>query len=292
MRFALLALFSSCSILSQTLESRLEEKLAARIAAYDQRMQGVLAVAAMDLKTGKTWHYRGELVMPQASSIKVPILMEVFRQRELGRLNFAEKIRLEPKDAVGGSGVFAARLKAGPVETTVEELVREMIASSDNTATNWCIRRVSMAAVNQTMLTLGFPKTALRRVMLDQAAASRNEENVSTPLEMVRMMKLLHDGKAVNAKASEGMIAMMKLVKDDMRRAIPMEIEVAAKPGELTGVRTETGIVFLKGRPFALSVMGTFLEEPLSPIEDITRMVFAHFLLLSQGNVYGNLGVR
>jgi beta-lactamase class A len=142
------------------------------------------------------------------------------------------------------------------------------------------------------MRDLGFPETKLQRTMIDQAAASRNEENISTPLEMLRIMKLLYDGKAVSPKASAEMIAMMKLVKDDMRKAVPAAVEVAAKPGELTGVRTETGIIYLPGKPFALSVMGTYLKEPQSPIEDITRMVFAHYELLSQGNVFGNLGVR
>jgi beta-lactamase class A len=109
---------------------------------------------------------------------------------------------------------------------------------------------------------------------------------------MVEIAKLIYDGKAVSAKASAEMIAMMKLVKDDMRKGVPAEIEVASKVGELTGVRTETGIVYMKGRPFILAVMGTYLKEPLSPVEEITRMVYEHFAKLESGNIYGNLGVR
>ncbi|MCX6611289.1 MAG: serine hydrolase, partial [Acidobacteria bacterium] len=104
--------------------------------------------------------------------------------------------------------------------------------------------------------------------------------------------KLIYDGKAVSPKASAEMIAMMKLVKDDMRKAVPAGIEVASKVGELTGVRTETGIIYMKGRPFILAVMGTYLKEPNSPVEDITRMVYEHFAKLESGNIYGNLGVR
>jgi beta-lactamase class A len=149
-----------------------------------------------------------------------------------------------------------------------------------------------MANINQTISRLGFLSTRLQRVMIDQAAASRNEENVSTPEEMTEIVKLIYDGKAVSAKASAEMIGMMKLVKADMRKAVPGQIEVASKVGELTGVRTEIGIVYMKGRPFILAVMGTYLKEPYSPVESITRLVYEHFMKLETGNIYGNLGVR
>ncbi len=277
---------------AQTVGDLLEAKLRQKIEAYDQKMDGVLGVAAIDLNSGHMWSHNGKAVFPQASAIKIPILIEMFRLRELGQLNFGERVRLEPKDSVAGSGVFQERLKKGPVETTVEEIVREMIASSDNTATNWCIRRAGMANINQTSSKLGFLDTRLQRIMLDQAAATRNEENVSTPEEMARMVELIYRGKAVSETASKGMIAMMKLVKDDMRKAVPAEVEVASKVGELTGVRTEIGIIYLPGRPFVLAVMGTFLKEPQSPVEDITRIVFDHYAKLAKGNIYGNLGVR
>lgn len=251
-----------------------------------------MGVAAIDLKTGERWSYHGKTLFPQASAIKIPILIEMFRLREEGKLRFDEMVRLDPKEMVGGSGVLQKRLKDGAITVSIEELVREMIASSDNTATNWCIRRAGMANVNQTMSRLGFLSTRLQRVMIDQAAASRDEENISTPEEMVEIAKLIYDAKAVNAKASGEMIAMMKLVKAEMRKGVPPEVEVASKVGEMTGVRTETGIIYLKGRPFVLAVMGTYLKEPQSPVEAITRLVFEHFQKLAQGNIYGNLGVR
>jgi beta-lactamase class A len=255
-------------------------------------MEGVLGVAIIDLKTGQRFSHHGKVLFPQASAIKIPILIEMFRLREEGKLRFEDTVTLQPSELVGGSGVLQNRLKNGPLKVTIEEIVREMIASSDNTATNWCIRRAGMANINQTTSKLGFLSTRLQRIMIDQAAASRNEENISTPEEMVEIAKLIYDGKAVSAKASAEMIAMMKLVKDDMRKGVPAEIEVASKVGELTGVRTETGIVYMKGRPFILAVMGTYLKEPLSPVEEITRMVYEHFAKLESGNIYGNLGVR
>ncbi|MBM3758956.1 MAG: serine hydrolase [Acidobacteria bacterium] len=292
MRLPYFALFFSSILAGQSVSDLLTAKLRQGVATYEAKMEGVLGIAVIDLKTGEQWSHNGSTLFPQASAIKIPILIEMFRLREQGQLRFEDSVTLQPGELVGGSGVLQNRLKNGPLTVTIEEIVREMIASSDNTATNWCIRKAGMANINHTMSKLGFLETRLQRVMIDQAAASRNEENISTPIEMARMAKLIFDGKAVSPKASEGMIAMMKLVKADMRKAVPAQIEVASKVGELTGVRTETGIIYLEGRPFVLAVMGTYLKEPFSPVEDITRMVFSHFSKLKQGNTYGNLGVR
>jgi beta-lactamase class A len=269
-----------------------KRRLIERIEGYARQMDGVLGVAFVDLKTGEEWSLNGDVLFPQASAIKVPILVEVFRQREAGQLRFADEAVIEAGEVVGGSGVLQKRGQGGPLRVRVEEAVREMIASSDNTATNWCIRRVGMERVNRTMAEMGFPRTRLQRVMIDQAAATRDEENISTPEEMLRLVKRIGEGKVVSEKASAEMIGMMKLVDADFRTVIPKQVAVASKVGELTGVRTEVGIVYLRNRPFALAVMGTFLKEPFNPVPEVTRMVYEYFDRLDRGNRYGNLGVR
>lgn len=269
-----------------------KSRLIERIEGYARQMDGVLGVAFADLKTGEEWSLNGDVLFPQASAIKVPILVEVFRQREAGQLGFGEEGVIEAGEVVGGSGVLQKRANGGRLRVKVEEAVREMIASSDNTATNWCIRRVGMERVNRTMAEMGFPRTRLQRVMIDQAAATRDEENISTPEEMLRLVKRIGEGKVVSEKASAEMIGMMKLVDADFRAVIPKQVAVASKVGELTGVRTEVGIVYLRNRPFALAVMGTFLKEPFNPVPEVTRMVYEYFDRLDRGNRYGNLGVR
>ncbi len=292
MRMLLLTLLVTLFGQAQTVTGLLTEKLQRQVADYGEKMEGVLGVAVLDLKTGERWSYHGDVLFPQASAIKIPILIEMFRLREAGELRFEDKVTLQPVELVGGSGVLQKRLKDGPLTVGIEEIVREMIASSDNTATNWCIRRAGMENINRTIAKLGFPRTRLQRIMIDQAAASRNEENISTPNEMVEMVRLIEEGKTVSPAASKEMLAMMKLVKAEMRKAVPAEVEIATKVGELTGVRTEAGIVYLPGRPFVVAVMGTYLKEPFNPVGDITRMVYEHFAKLAVGNVYGNLGVR
>jgi beta-lactamase class A len=102
------------------------------------------------------------------------------------------------------------------------------------------------------------------------------------------MVELIYKGKAVDEQASREMIEILKLVSANFRESIPDSIPVASKPGELNGVRTETGIVFLPGRPFVLSVMATYLDRGVNPVPQVARMVYEHFDRLSRSNRYGH----
>lgn len=292
MKALLLTLLLVSALPAQTVQQLLAQKTLARIEALDRQLDGVLGIHAIDLTTGEELSHHADTIFPQASSIKIPIMLQMFKASTAGAFDMDEVVNLVPSDYVGGSGVLQERLKKGPVKVPIRQIVTAMIEESDNSATNWCIRKVGMAAVNRTLDELSLVQTRLRRIMLDQAAASRDEENVSTPREMARLVAMLYQHKLAGTAETMDMIAMMKLVKADLRDAIPAAVEVAAKPGELTGVRCETGIVFLKGRPFALSVMTTYLGKEESQVTAAARIVFEHFERLSRGNRYGNLGVR
>ena len=167
-----------------------------------------------------------------------------------------------------------------------------MIEESDNTATNWCIAKLGMARINRLLDELNLGNTRLRRIMLDTAAAARNEENVSTPKEMARLVEMIYRQRLVDPSASMDMRNLMGLVKADFRKSVRSGVEVASKPGEVTGVRCETGIIFLPGRPIVLSVMSSFVVGEDNPVPAVTRIVFSHFDRLASGNRYGNLGTR
>lgn len=292
MKALFLATLFVSAIPGETISELLERKVLARIASFDAQLDGVLGVAAIDLTTGHEFSYHGDTVFPQASAIKIPIMLQMFKAAKAGALNLDEEVTLQPNEYAGGSGVLQEQLKRGPAKATIRQLITAMIEESDNTATNWCIRKVGMASVNRSLDELGLLQTRLRRIMMDQAAATRDEENVSTPREMARLVTLLYQHKLADTGATMDMLATMKLVKAGFRQAIPASIEVASKPGELTGVFCETGIVYLQGRPFVLSVMTTALAKEESPVPAVTRLVFDHFDRLARGNRYGNLGVR
>ena len=285
-----MALAAVCD--AATVEELLEARLVAKLAEIEERSSGVMGYAIVDLITGRTISRNADTLFPQASSIKIPIMMTVFAQAREGRLKLSDPSELTSKDIVQGSGHLHLQLRGRPLTLTVEELMTAMIATSDNTATNRLIEMAGMAQVNAMLNRLGFKQTRLRRIMLDSAAAERNDENVSTPMEMARLAELIYRGKAVDEAASKRMIEILKLADGGFRSAIPHTVAVAAKPGELTGVRAETGIVYVGQRPFVLSVCAAFLREPDNPVPAVAREVYEYFAILARSNRYGNAGVR
>jgi beta-lactamase class A len=292
MRLLFVVLVGLSTLFAQTAPELLEQKLAEQIAAFDARLDGVLGVAAIDLATGRTFSYHGDTIFPQASSIKIPIMAEMYRAERAGEFSFSDPVTLHPKDYVGGSGEWQKGLLKGPVTSTIAKVVQAMIEESDNTATNWCIAKLGMGRINRLLDELNLVNTRLRRIMLDSAAASRNEENVSTPKEMARLVEMIYRQRLVDPSASMDMQNTLRLVKSSFRKAVPPAIDVASKPGEVRGVRCESGIIYLPGRPFVLSVMSSFVAGEENPVEAVTQLVFRHFERLASGNVYGNLGTR
>jgi beta-lactamase class A len=266
----------------------LQQKTLTRIRALNDSIDGVLGVYAIDLATGQTLAFHSDAVFATASTIKIPILIQMFKAARAGQFKMTDRVTIEPSETVGGSGHLQALLRSGPVTLTVKELITAMIETSDNTATNKCISMAGMDNVNHTLDELGMRSTRLQRKMLDTASSKADRENISTPAEMAHLAELIYRGKAVDAEASHEMIEILKLVDADIRKVIPDNIDVASKPGELTGVRCETAIVFLKKHPFVVTVNSTFIKPGTDPVPDAARIVFEYFEKLDASNRYGN----
>jgi len=266
----------------------LERKTIAEIQKFDEGFTGVLGVAAIDLETGRAFGYNADSVFPQASVIKIPILIGMFQAQHEGRLRLSDSIKLDPAESVGGSGHLQFALRKGPVTLTLRELIAAMMHDSDNTATNKCISLAGMDYINRSVTAAGARETRLQRKMMDPAAALRNEENISTPNDMAHLMEGLYRGAIVDRAASEEMIGIMKGLRAGISEGVPLDIETASKDGQLPGARGETGIVWLTGRPFVLSVMSAFIDDRRTPVPEVTRIVFRHFERLAGSKRYGN----
>jgi beta-lactamase class A len=284
----LLPILFLTALSGQTVTELLERRAMTQIRVIEEALPGVVGLAAIDLSTGQVMSYHGDTVFPQASVIKIPIMVQMFRCAREGKFKLEDAVTLAPNEQVGGSGHLAERLRGGPLRLTIRELITAMIETSDNTATNKCIQLIGMRSVNRTLDELGFRRTRLQRIMLDMTAAARGEENVSTPLEMAGLVELLYRGKVIDADASRQMMEILKLPKADFRATVPSAIPVAAKPGAISGVRGEAGVIFLPNRPFVLAVMSTFLTEGSNPVREVTRAVFNYFEKLAASNQFGN----
>src|SRR5438552_11199973 len=148
------------------------KKLESRVEEIATRLDGVMGVAILDLTDGRILLRNADRVFPAASSIKIAILLELYRQDQEARAGAKGKGKLDdsytfdPKDLVEDSQIMAG-LTPGVTRVTNRDLVQFMVAVSDNAATNVLIDRVGRDNVNATLRGLGLTKTMLRRKMMD-----------------------------------------------------------------------------------------------------------------------------
>ncbi len=234
------------------------KKLDGRIGELVERFDGVMGVAIVDLTDRRAILKNEDRVFPTASSIKIAVLLELYHQEQQGKAKLDDVYTFDPKDLVEDSQIMAG-LTPGVTKVTNRDLAQFMVAVSDNAAANVLIDRVGMQNVNATLRTLGLTKTILRRKMMDVAAAKRGDENVSTPQEMTRLLEAIYKGKALNKELTGQFIKQLSTLKESyIPRELPAGIQVANKPGSLDGIRTDSGIIFAKNRPFVISVMTSY----------------------------------
>jgi beta-lactamase class A len=239
-------------------------------------VDGVVGYEMLDLTSGEKIARLERETFPTASTIKLAIIHELFKQAEEGSVRLDETMVLDRSKAVGGTGVL---VDLGTPTLSIRDYAMLMVRLSDNTATNVLIDHLGMEKIAKRMQGLGLTATKLRRHMMDTAAARRGDENVSTPDELARLLQTI--GKMPDA------VAMLKKFKESrLRRGLPEGIETADKPGELEGVRVDAGIVFAKNRPYVLCVMTTFLKDEADgerAIEDLSRSAYEYFSRLGAG---------
>jgi beta-lactamase class A len=268
--------------------AQLREKLARKIAAIASQHDGVLGVSIKDLQSGEEISFNERIVFPTGSSIKIPILIELYKQVAAGRLKVTDQIPIAARDRVGGSGVLqhfgdqASNLALG-------DLAMLMIVLSDNTATNLLIEQVGMDNVNRTLDAMGLTEIRLRRKMIDQAASARGEENIATPDAARRLMEMLYRGEAVSREVSAQTLALLRVRKSSpLPRLLPPSVEIANKPGGIEGAACDWGLILVPGRPFAISVMTNYNGEGADQaIAEISKLAYDYFARLARSTPYG-----
>jgi len=274
------------------------KKLSDRVTEIVERFDGVMGVAIADLTDDRAILKNADRVFPTASSIKIAILLELYHQDQEARTGVAGKAKLDdvytfdPKDLVEDSQIMAG-LTPGVTRVTNRDLAQFMIAVSDNAAANILIDRVGRENVNAMLRSLGLAKTTLRRKMMDVAAARRGEENISTPQEIVRLLEAIYRGKALNKELTAAFIQQLSTLKESyIPRELPAGIQIANKPGNLEGVRTDSGILFVKNRPFAMSVMTAYDRDERAAehaISEIALNAYHYFEMRGKTSDYGRI---
>ena len=268
------------------------QKLEAGIREVDRNLDGVLGLAILDLSSGQQFLLHADQVFPQASSIKIAVLAELYHQAQQSKLKLTDLYTLQTSDLVPDSDIMGG-LTPGVTRITNRDLATMMVAVSDNSATNVLIDRVGMDNVNALMDSLGLSHTRLRRKMMDVKAASEGRENISTPREMMALLEAIYRGKLLNKEMTDDFLKMLSTHKESfIPRDLPDDVRIANKPGELEAVRNDSGIVFAKNRPYVICVMTTYLKnerEGEEAIRRISALAYHMFDRLGRASEYGRV---
>ena len=272
-------------------EDVLWSHLRARVQDVEKRLDGVLGLSVKDLKAGTTFEVRPDETFPQASSIKLAVLYELYRQSEEGKIDLAQVTR-PPLPRVKGGGVLQEL--GDKVSVTWRDLAVMMVGWSDNEATNVLINRLGMAAVNHRLEDdLDLDHTRLRRKMMDLEAARRGDENVGTPSEMRRLVEAIYAGKGLSPAGARDIRAVLATPKESpFRVPLPEGLVVMDKPGSLEAVRCVTAVVDVPGRPYAVSIQTTFLkkdEDGAAAIREISAALYEMFDRLARSSDLGRV---
>jgi beta-lactamase class A len=258
-------------------------KLEKSIIDIDRNLDGVMGIAIVDLTDGHKYLLHSNDVYPQASSIKICVLAELYRQAQQGKLKLTDMYTVNAADLVQDSDIMAG-LTPGVTQITLRDLATMMVAVSDNSAANVLIDRVGMENVNAFLAAQGLRETRLKRKMMDLKAAAEGRENVSTPNEMLLLLESLYRGQILNKEMTEDFFKVLSTHKDSwIPRNLPEDLKIANKPGALEGVRNDSGVIFVDKRPYVLCVMTTYLhrerdgEEAIGNISLATWRMFDRF---------------
>lgn len=273
-------------------KAALWQKLQDELRAADRQLDGVLGLAVKDLTSGEEFFIHPDEIMPQASSIKIAVLADLYLQAQQGRLKLSDEYIVRREDLVSGSDIMLG-LTPGFTRLTLRDLATMMVAVSDNSATNVLINRVGFDNVNAMLEGLGLHGTRLRRKMMDLKAAAEGRENVSTPREMMTLLEKIQTGKLLNKEMTEDFLKVLSTHKESsMLQGLPDDAVAANKPGELEAVRNDSGIVLIKGRPYILCVMTTYLKderEGAAAIRKIAALTYSYFDRLARASEFGRV---
>ncbi|SOC79380.1 beta-lactamase class A [Salinimicrobium sediminis] len=289
--FVIISLLYGNSLFAQkSNQEMLKQKTEQRLQEIFNTSPAITGLVAVDLTSGEKIGWNSEVQFPQASSIKIPVLMEVFKQAHEGKFSLSDPLPLTSENTVGGTGIL--KHLEDPAALSIKNLGILMIALSDNSATNALIDLVGMSEVNSTLKSLGMTNTLLQRKMMNSEASARGEENLATPADAAKILQLLYKGEFVSPEVSNEILDILKMTdREDSRLAagIPENVPIAFKPGFISGVSTEWTIVLLEQRPYAVALMESnkLPGEAERVMEEVSEILFNYFWRIGSASEYG-----
>lgn len=245
-----------------------------RIAAATTDQVGVSVENLAEHGGGQRIDIGSRTRMPSASLIKLPILVELLREAEQGKVSLTERVRVDRADVVGGTGQL--RHERLPQNVSIHKLARYMIIYSDNTATNLLIDRIGFAKVNALIERMGLTETVLRRKMMDTVAQQQGKENYTSARDITELLTTIWNRRVLTDHSRAIMLGFLRdqRLNELIPAALPPGAPIAHKTGTLEDVVThDVGYYLVPGSELVVSF--TTKGKTASGTETIHRMARA-----------------
>ena len=282
-------LIAGALLLAAQSRDSLLQKIETRIAQDSGAYAGV---AYIDLGSSDTLFVNPDSSFHAASTMKVPVMIELFRRANTGSFRMDQGLMMvnqfasladgSPYSLDVGSDSDSSLYHHIGERVRVDSLLRLMITRSSNFATNTLITLVGADAVTKTMRVLGARRIQVRRGVEDGKAFQAGLNNTTTARDLAIIMRAIEDGKAAPPDATQQMLAIMlaQEFNEKIPAGLPPGIRVAHKTGDITAVSHDAAIVYPPGRqPYVLVVLTRGITDGAKSaklIADISSMVFSH----------------
>lgn len=252
----------------------------------------IIAVAFQDLETGADYFLHADHVFYPASTFKVHVMMEVFRQANAGYISLDQHIRiLNSFTSIADGSGYSLDMEDDAEQTlyprigeteSIWELTRLMIVRSSNLATNVLMEKVGIGNITEFIQSLGIEGVTVVRGIDDKVAFQRGMNNSATARGLTQTMDLIARKKVVSEEASQQMIDILlgQEFNESIPALLPNSVKVAHKTGWVFDVYHDTGIVYVPDRkPYILSIMTKgFAEDRESEAHEcmanISRLIY------------------
>lgn len=242
--------------------------------------------------TGDSLLFNPDLRMHAASMMKVPVMIQLYRDADTGRLALDDSVTIVNEFASIADG---SRYRLDPEDdseetlyervgerVTVRELIELMITLSSNLATNILIELAEPRRVTQTMRALGADSILVLRGVEDLAAYERDLNNTTTARDLGVIFTALAEDRAASPAACEEMLDILshQEFNEGIPAGLPRAVQVAHKTGFITGISHDGGVVALEdGTRYVLVVLTRGIQDAAQAdalIADLSRMVYRH----------------
>jgi beta-lactamase class A len=263
--------------------------LRARVESLIRKSGADVAVAYRTLDGREAMFIQPDVEFHAASTMKVPVLIELFRQARAGLLALDDEIPVvndfhsivdgSPYTLDASDAADAAVVRNLGGRMSYRSLAEAMITVSSNFATNLIIERVGAQNVQATVAAMGASGMRVLRGVEDSKAFEKGLNNTTTARALLTLMESIAKGLAVDKPSSDEMVAILRrqTVNDRIPAGLPAGVPVAHKTGEITRIRHDAAIVYAP-RPFVLVVLTRGLDQARKAsalAADITRVVYA-----------------